>query len=118
MMKADKGSSKVKINFKPVFTHEQLYKTEEAFQHQNLGISRRVSLAVLTQSKGKLLKSLKDDFYSHPEDSEDALLFSMLEQVKQFREYSEVMLRYAQAAEARLLIIGQELSDCLKWGAK
>lgn len=106
MTKSTKGARTPKPatqshDFEPVFTNEQVYQNEHAY-NKTWGMKRRLTMVILARSKA----SLVDGFRPDPET-----LLAAIEQIAAYRDHLQAGAKMAASAMARLLIVGQIFAD-------
>ena len=99
-------SEKLNTDFEPVFTEEQVYKIEDEY-NTTWGVNRRIMMMVLSKSS-KSITAMVDSILSEDETAE--AYFSMIEQMDNYEQHLKGGIELAQAARARLLLVGQHIA--------
>jgi len=96
-----KAKRKDDLNFVAAMTNEDLCEGERNNKCREQ--ERRITLAVLTQSKTEMVDGFKSNF---------ELLEETIKLVQDYEEYLKTLLELAGTAEARLLSVGMALCGC------
>ena len=86
------------INFDAALTFEQV----QQHDHNNIGVMRRIALITLTKSYDELMQIIQGG-----EDGEEAFM-TAFEQSNHYVEYLTELLQLAEAAQARLIVVGED----------
>ena len=92
-------------SFEPAFTKEQVLSFEET-HNETWGVNRRLMMMTLARSSGQLI----DSFADSADDSGDAL-FALIDQISDYGEHLNSGMELAEAAVARLLMVGQFIAE-------
>ncbi|MEM0909832.1 MAG: hypothetical protein AAGJ37_02590 [Pseudomonadota bacterium] len=90
-----------RIEFEPVITQAQIDKKEP----DDHGFYRRAMLLLLTQSSQEMRTT-----FGQSDDSKDALL-TAIELTAEYEKHLKALLEMNKSAQARLLIIGQQIAE-------
>lgn len=92
-------------SFEPVFSDDQIISFED--DCQNWDVSRRITLATLTRSSEQLI----DDTTSMIAENDGEASVSLLDQISGYREPLGDMAKLADAAYARLILVGEYVTE-------
>ena len=92
-------------SFEPVFSDDQVGSFEG--EYQNWDVNRRLTLATLSRSSKQLIKGTASMI---AENDGDAFV-SLLDQISGYREHLNDMTKLADAAYARLILVGEYMTE-------
>ena len=93
------------VCFEPVFTKEQVLSFEAA-HNETWGVNRRLMMMALARSSEQLTAAFADS----AEDNGDTL-FALIDQISDYGEHLKSGVELAEAAVARLLMVGQFIAE-------
>ena len=93
------------VCFEPVFTQEQVLSFEAA-NNETWGVNRRLMMMALARSSEQLTAAFADS----AEDNGDTL-FALIDQISDYGEHLKSGVELAEAAVARLLMVGQFIAE-------
>ena len=92
--------------FEAMFTQEQVYKIEAKYNETH-GVSKRLMMMTLTKSHDELFKMVTDML---EDDSKSDAYFDLIAQIDEYKKHLEAGVEIAQAALARLMLVGDEIT--------
>jgi len=92
-------------DFEAVFTKAQVLSFEET-HNETWGVNRRLMMMTLARSSDQLLAGFADS----AEDNGD-VLFALIGQISDYSEHLKYGVELAEAAVARLLMVGQFIAE-------
>ena len=93
------------VCFEPVFTKEQGMSFEAAY-NGTWGVNRRLMMMTLASSSEQLITAFADSV----EDNDDTLI-TLIDQISNYGEHLKSGMELAEAAVARLLMVGQFIAE-------
>jgi hypothetical protein len=90
------------MSFKPIFTEEQVHEMEDKY-NTTWGVNRRILMMILTKNSDAMTEMVESIV---SEDKEGGVFFTMVDSIKDYEQHLSAGLELAQAATARLLLIG------------
>lgn len=100
------SSTTKRPRFKPAFTDEQV-KSFEANYNETWGVGRRITMIVLSRSSTQLI----DGFAPMIVDDDGDACIQLIEQITDYRDHLQASVELAEAALARLLIVGEYAAE-------
>lgn len=92
--------------FDPVFTDEQLQSFEEN-HNETWGVKRRITMMALSRTSDQLI----DGFSSLVAEGNSDSFFALLEQITDYRDHLKSGVELADAAFARLVLVGKYVTE-------
>mgnify|MGYP001603806160 CR=1 FL=1 len=92
-------------NFKPLLTKEQVFEAE-AKHNETWGVNRRLTMITLSRTRDELIEG----FASIATNNGDAFI-ELIEQITDYQEYLKTSIKFTECAIARLLAVGQYISE-------
>lgn len=86
------------INFDALLTFDEV----KQHDHNNIGVMRRIALITLTKSYDELMQIIQSG-----DDGEEAFM-TVFEQSNSYVDYLKELLGLAEAAQARLFVVGED----------